>query len=368
MNALHPSRLGALALAAALAGCASAPTFHYTAPSQPEAASGYTEKPGWTTAKFAVAAANPLATDAGYQVLKAGGSRGGRRHRGADGADAGRAAVQRHRRRRLPAARHGGKVRPMTGARPRRPQRTKNCSSSRTASPWPSTTRVVGGRSVGVPGTVRMLELAHRRTASCPGPQLFQPAIRLAEEGFQVSPRLHTLLKGEPPEARPGGRGLFLRRPTATPWPWAHLKNPELAAVLRDIAARGSARPCTRARWPRPSWTRCASTPPTPASSALADLAGYQPREARGPVPRLPRPRAGLPAVRLPAAELGRHRRRADPGHPGHTRRQPAAAGRPAPTPPTGCTSTPRPRAWPLPTARSTWPTPTSCSRRAAAG
>ncbi|MCE1249233.1 MAG: gamma-glutamyltransferase family protein, partial [Comamonadaceae bacterium] len=74
MNALHPSRLGALALAAALAGCASAPTFHYTAPSQPEAASGYTEKPGWTTAKFAVAAANPLATDAGYQVLKAGGS------------------------------------------------------------------------------------------------------------------------------------------------------------------------------------------------------------------------------------------------------------------------------------------------------
>ena len=40
MNALHPSRLGALALAAALAGCASAPTFHYTAPSQPEAASG----------------------------------------------------------------------------------------------------------------------------------------------------------------------------------------------------------------------------------------------------------------------------------------------------------------------------------------
>jgi gamma-glutamyltranspeptidase/glutathione hydrolase len=40
----------------------------------PKGSSGYTEKPGWATTKFAVAAANPLATDAGYQILKAGGS------------------------------------------------------------------------------------------------------------------------------------------------------------------------------------------------------------------------------------------------------------------------------------------------------
>jgi gamma-glutamyltranspeptidase/glutathione hydrolase len=46
----------------------------YTVPIQPEGSSGYTEKPGWTNSKFAVAAANPLATDAGFQVLKAGGS------------------------------------------------------------------------------------------------------------------------------------------------------------------------------------------------------------------------------------------------------------------------------------------------------
>lgn len=58
-----------------LAACARAPThFSYTPPLQPEAASGYTEKPGWATLRFSVAAANPLATDAGYQVLKAGGS------------------------------------------------------------------------------------------------------------------------------------------------------------------------------------------------------------------------------------------------------------------------------------------------------
>lgn len=68
------SRIGLLAAAAWLAGCASSPTLHYTVPAQPEGASGYTEKPGWATTQFAVAAANPLATDAGYQVLKAGGS------------------------------------------------------------------------------------------------------------------------------------------------------------------------------------------------------------------------------------------------------------------------------------------------------
>ncbi len=71
---MHQRPLALLAFAAALAGCASAPSFRYTVPNQPEGASGFTEKPGWTTTQFAVAAANPLATDAGYQVLKAGGS------------------------------------------------------------------------------------------------------------------------------------------------------------------------------------------------------------------------------------------------------------------------------------------------------
>ena len=69
--------LGTLALAALLAACATAPgpaSFEYTVPAQPEGSTGYAEKPGWATSKFAVAAANPLATDAGYQILKAGGS------------------------------------------------------------------------------------------------------------------------------------------------------------------------------------------------------------------------------------------------------------------------------------------------------
>ena len=63
-------------MAALLAACASdpGPSFRYAVPDQPEGSSGYAEKPGWVHQKFAVAAANPLATDAGYQILKAGGS------------------------------------------------------------------------------------------------------------------------------------------------------------------------------------------------------------------------------------------------------------------------------------------------------
>src|SRR5436305_964088 len=69
----------ALLLAALLSACATAPSgLVYRAPDPalraPEAASGYTEKPGWSASSFMVAAANPLATDAGYQVLKAGGT------------------------------------------------------------------------------------------------------------------------------------------------------------------------------------------------------------------------------------------------------------------------------------------------------
>ncbi|MDP1533568.1 MAG: gamma-glutamyltransferase, partial [Rubrivivax sp.] len=59
--------------AAWLTGCA-APSLQYSIPAQPEAASGHTDKPGWAVTRFAVAAANPLATDAGFQVLAAGGS------------------------------------------------------------------------------------------------------------------------------------------------------------------------------------------------------------------------------------------------------------------------------------------------------
>ena len=69
----------------------------------------------------------------------------------------------------------------------------------------------MGGRSVGVPGTPKLLEEAHRRWGKLPWAQVLAPAIKLAEDGFAISPRLNGLLSGEkkPGEGRPCRR-LFL--------------------------------------------------------------------------------------------------------------------------------------------------------------
>jgi gamma-glutamyltranspeptidase/glutathione hydrolase len=100
---------------------------------------------------------------------------------------------------------------------------------------------VVGGRAVGAPGVLRALELAHARYGKLPWAELFQPAIRLASEGFRLSPRLHGLLSS----VRLPARDQFMRRmyyqDDDTPKPvGTFLKNTALADTLRIIAAQGA--------------------------------------------------------------------------------------------------------------------------------
>ena len=100
---------------------------------------------------------------------------------------------------------------------------------------------VVGGRSVGVPGVLRMLELAHRRFGKLPWATLFAPAIALAEKGFALSPRLHELLAHDRYLAQQATAREYFYSPDGTPKPVGTLiRNPELATVLRAIAAQGS--------------------------------------------------------------------------------------------------------------------------------
>ncbi|WP_295045180.1 gamma-glutamyltransferase [uncultured Paracoccus sp.] len=100
---------------------------------------------------------------------------------------------------------------------------------------------VVGGRSVGTPGTPALLEAAHRRWGRANWAGLFDDALRLAQDGFTVSPRLAGLVasEGEALQADPATAAYFFPdgRPVAA---GAMLKNPAYADTLRKLAAQGA--------------------------------------------------------------------------------------------------------------------------------
>jgi gamma-glutamyltranspeptidase / glutathione hydrolase len=233
--------LSAIAIAAILTGCASTQSFNYSVPDQPEGASGYTEKPGWATQKFAVAAANPLATDAGYQVLKAGGT-------ATDAAIAvqmvlalvepqssgiGGGAFLMHFDGMHVEAYDGRETAPLAA--------TESLFMGEDGKPMPFINAVVGGRSVGVPGTVRMLEMVHKQHGKLPWAQLIQPAIALSEGGFKVSERLYTQLSAEQHlKNDPVAAAYFYDQDGSPRKVGSLLKNPALAAVLKRIAAEGA--------------------------------------------------------------------------------------------------------------------------------
>ncbi|AGY92095.1 hypothetical protein SPICUR_05605 [Spiribacter curvatus] len=99
---------------------------------------------------------------------------------------------------------------------------------------------VPGGQAVGVPGTLRMLELAHEEHGERPWKTLFQPAIRLAEGGFEVTPRLAEMLRIDLPlEAFEPMAGYFF--PDAEPISAGMtLTNPALADTLTEVANQGA--------------------------------------------------------------------------------------------------------------------------------
>jgi gamma-glutamyltranspeptidase/glutathione hydrolase len=274
MNAVA-SPLLALGLAL-LAACATPP-----APpvQQPEAASGLTAKPGWTFQRQAVAAANPLATEAGARILRAGGS-------AVDAAIAvqmvltlvepqssgigGGAFLLHHDGRRLQA--FDGRETAPAGA-------DERLFLSAQGQPLAFMDAVASGRSVGVPGALAMLALAHRQHGKLPWARLFEPAIALAEQGFAVSPRLHALLLAETALKKDPVATAYFYRPDGQPHTVGHaLRNPELAHVLRQIAAVG---PVAFHEGPvaRAIVNTVQRHPAGPGRLDLDDLRRYQPRE-----------------------------------------------------------------------------------------
>jgi len=207
----------------------------------PEGASGYQEKQGWFTKKHMVVAANPLAAEAGDRILKQGGS-------AVDAAIAvqmvltlvepqssgiGGGAFLMH---------FDGKVVQAFDGRETAPAAAdQNLFLKPDGTPMSFYEAVIGGRSVGVPGVLRMLEDAHRIHGKLPWATLFEPAIRLADEGFHVSPRLATLLSKEQALLKDPVAAAYFYDAEGKPRPVGYLlKNPALAATLRTIAAGGA--------------------------------------------------------------------------------------------------------------------------------
>lgn len=247
-------------------------------PPAPEGASGWTDKPGWSASAFMVAAANPLATQAGYDMLKAGGT-------AIDAAIAtqmvlnlvepnssgiGGGAFLMHF--------DGKQVQAYDGRETAPAAATDRLFYGPDGKVLPFRQGLVGGRSVGAPGVLRMLELAHRQHGKLPWRRLFAPAIRLAEQGFAISPRLATIIAQDQDLMKdPPARAYFYNADGTPKAAGTVLRNPELAAVLRSVAARG-ADAFYRGDVARDIAAKVRSHPTNPGLLTARDIADYRPK------------------------------------------------------------------------------------------
>src|SRR5690348_16518439 len=134
-----------------------------------------------------------------------------------------------------------------------------------------------GGKSVGVPGNMRMMALAHQRYGKLKWAALFQPAIKLARDGFKVTPRLYNSLLKYPATGAlsPEARAIFYQA-DGQPKPVGTLvRNPAFAAYLEQLARLGPdsfyVGPNARA-----IAAKVSSAPHNPAPMTVGDIASYQ--------------------------------------------------------------------------------------------
>ncbi|MNZ31795.1 Gamma-glutamyltranspeptidase precursor [compost metagenome] len=277
---LRRYRLPALALLASaltLTACnnASVPTL----PLAPESASGFrTDLQTQHAEKYMAAAANPLAAEAGRAMLRRGGS-------AIDAAIAMQAVLT------LVEPQSSGigggafivlwdgkAVRTYDGRETAPAGATEKLFLQANGQPMGFTQAQIGGRSVGTPGVLRALELAHGKHGRLPWAQLFEPAIRLAEQGFAISPRLHQLIAADSSMPRSAEMMAYFRNADGSPKAvGTHLKNPALAAVFKRIAHEGP-----DALYKGPVAEEIAAKVQghaNPGSLSLTDLANYQAKE-----------------------------------------------------------------------------------------
>ena len=226
---------------------------------------------------FAIAA-NPLATQAGLNVLKRGGS-------AVDAAIAIQAMLSL-----VEPQSSGvgggafmtyfdartGKITVYDGREVAPAQATSTMFLDAAGKPLAFDTAVISGRATGVPGAVKMLGLAHGEHGKLPWRQLFGDAERAAEDGFIVSPRLERMIHADFAENRaPDVIAYFSKPGGGLLKAGDRLVNKPYADFLRRLAAQGAAALYTGSTAARIIARTHAA--PLGGSMTMADLANYQP-------------------------------------------------------------------------------------------
>jgi gamma-glutamyltranspeptidase/glutathione hydrolase len=135
---------------------------------------------------------------------------------------------------------------------------------------------VASGLAVGVPGTLSVLELAHKEHGKLAWSQLIQPAIDLAENGFKISTRLHAALIETPDLKNDAAARQYFFDASAQAHPVGYvLTNPELAKVFKDVASRGSIA-LKNGPWAQAIVRKVRQHPQRPGAMMLEDLNHYQ--------------------------------------------------------------------------------------------
>jgi gamma-glutamyltranspeptidase/glutathione hydrolase len=335
----------------------------------PEIPTGFASRKVSTARSFMVVAANPLAAKAGCDVLNKGGS-------AVDAAVAtqmvltlvepqssgiGGGAFMLY----YDAA--TGRVTAYDGRETAPAAATENylrwVSDSDRTTPKPNAR--ASGRSIGTPGVVHMLDTAHREAGRLTWKELFDPAIRIAEEGFRISPRMAASIAASATSLQrdPEARAYFLNADGSGKAAGTLLRSPALAATYRTLAAGGAA----------------AFYGGAIAQDIVDEIAdttgGITPGQRRWPTWRPTARRSARPCApptaRNTSCAACRRRRRAAwrwrrRWASSNTSTWPRSSRPPSTTTVavprcSVCTCLPRPTAWPMPTATNTWQIPTSC-------
>jgi gamma-glutamyltranspeptidase/glutathione hydrolase len=270
------------ALAFLAAGSITAVAQQATDAVAPEAATGYASKAPVVARHHMVVTANPHATKAGLAVLRAGGNAAdalvavqtvlGLVEPQSSGLGGGAFLVW------YDAA--TGTVTTFDGRETAPAAATPRLFLDKDGKPLKFFDAVVGGRAVGTPGVPRLLEKVHQRYGKLPWTDLFKPAIRLAKDGFAVSPRLNALITEDEGrlDTQPSTRRYFYDADGKPLEVSTILKNPAYATTLETIA-KGGADAFYHGAIARAIVDAVHNHPTNPGLLSLDDLASYEAKE-----------------------------------------------------------------------------------------